>query len=134
MTKLNEIYKTSFLERVMTTIYHKPKWFIEDFYYDLKMKSQVLTRGYSDRNMWNYYHDMAELNVKILTKFKKEHVGYPSQLTEKQWDKVLDTIIDGFACIVELDDSYDNKVHKKMVAKFNKGMELYTKWYFNLWD
>lgn len=118
----------------------KPKWYwkytnffeftIPDFFFECKMKYQVLTRGYSDRNVWNMNYDLAELNIKLLTKLRDTSSGYPPQLTEKKWKAILTKMIEGFQAF---DDSYYLE-DKKSEKKYKEGMKLYAEYFSNLWD
>lgn len=107
-----------------------------DFRYEFKMKYQLLTKGYCDRQVWGFKSEVAELNVKLLTELRDCKVGYPYGLTQKKWDKILGKIIDGFKAQLELDAMWDcnKKEEAKLEKQWKEGMALYTEWYDNLWD
>lgn len=106
---------------------------VSDFFFEVKMKWQVLTRGYSDRNVWGMCDDLAELNIKLLTELRDHGSGHPSDLTEKKWKAILTKMIQGFEAHLEYDFNVRRKL-KKDVKKFEEGMTLYVKYYANLWD
>lgn len=113
------------------------KW--NDITYEIKQKYQVLTRGYSDRNVWNMYYDVADLNIKLLTHLRDNSVGHPAELNEKKWNKILTKIIEGFQAVIDKENlRYGHSTYKKDAAKldkkFEEGMELYKVWYRHLWD
>lgn len=107
-----------------------------DFRYEFKMKYQLLTKGYNDRQVWGFKTEMAELTVKLLTELKERKVGHPYGLTQKKWDKILGMIIDGFKAQIELDNDWEltPKQIKKLEDTWKVGMVLYTEWFANLWD
>lgn len=115
--------------------YNIVRYKIEDFLYDCKMEYQVLTRGYSDRNVYNMYYDLAELNIKLLTQLRDTQNGHPSQLTEKSWKKALTKMIEAFETVVN-DNPWNLPVTEqiKNTKKFKEGMALYTQHYRDLWD
>jgi hypothetical protein len=118
------------------TIYYKVRYTITDFLYEVKMKYQILTRGYSDRNWYGMCDDIAALNIKLLTALRDNGNGYPNGLTEKKWKAILTKMIEGFDAHL-LQSGYfrfDIKSYKKAEKKFKDGMELYVKYYHNLWD
>lgn len=109
---------------------------VSDFFFECKMRWQILTRGYSDRNVWAMCDDIAKLNIKLLTELRDNGHGYPGGLTEKKWKKILTKMIEGFEAhlsIIEL-SGFDTKLHKKATKQFEEGMALYTQWYLSLWD
>lgn len=123
---LNHIYKKKWYEPI-TYVF---EFTIPDFFFDCKMKWQVLTRGYSDRNVWGMCDDLAELNIKLLTELRDHGNGHPSELTEKKWKAILTKMIQGFEAHLEGDWMRSKKNEKK----FEEGMALYVKYYANLWN
>lgn len=106
---------------------------VKDFLYEIKMKYQLVTRGYSDRNWYGMCDDIAELNIKLLTELRDNGNGYPAGLTEKKWKAILTKMIDGFEAHLDYDVN-DFKKIKKNEKKFDEGMDLYKEWFPNLWD
>jgi hypothetical protein len=107
-----------------------------DFRYEIKMKYQLFTKGYNDRQVWGFKTEIAELNVKLLTELRDGKVGHPCGLTQKKWDKILGKIIDGFKAQLEIDAMWDldKKAEAKLEKQWKEGMALYTEWFANLWD
>lgn len=62
-------------------------------------------------------------------KYLKENTcGSPIELTQREWGNVLKKMIEG----IEL--TTKNNIYKgKELKKAEKSMELFSKWYFNLW-
>lgn len=109
---------------------------VGDFLFECKMKYQIVTRGYSDRNVWGLCDDMARLNIKLLTQLRDHGHGYPNGLTEKKWKAILTKMILGFEAHLILEElsGFNTKLRKKTEKQFEEGMELYAQWYKNLWD
>jgi hypothetical protein len=99
-------------------------------------------RGYSDEDTWNVDSYISHIAIPMLTRLRDKHAGYPPKLTSKKWFKALDEMIEGFKAyemLVSLDDiikdgEYNEEKSDAEMKKFKKGMRLFSKWYFNLWD
>lgn len=135
--------------------------------YDIKWAWQRAFRGYDDSMSFSFYSVNAELTVRTLKSMRARLNGHPIGLTPKKWEKIVDTIIDGFQAVADMDDypfaSYSTWTRADMVGKevepspaqlkarkdfvkkveawqkkcqtrFDKGIALYHKYYFNLWD
>lgn len=102
--------------------------------------------GFSDEDLWSFDWYLIGIIQQGLARLKKEAIGYPSDLTSKKWDKTLDEIIDGFKSaeiitkrsLIEIDKDgclhFNEKGYKEHMKKFNKGMDLFKKYFFSLWD
>lgn len=121
--------KLKWYERVYDFFRYDITFMISDFLFEVKMKWQVLTRGYSDRNVWGMCDDIAELNIKLLTELRDKGHGYPDGLTEKKWKKILTKMIEGFEAHLDFCGN-----DKKNETKFDEGMDLYKQYFANLWD
>jgi len=112
---------------------------IKDKLFDIKCFIQRGRKGYSDRNLWNFDYYLAEIISNGLQELKEGLTSYPPEfVSKKEWENVLDTIIEGFkeklkACncyygydITEYPD-YD-------VEKIEKALELFAKYFNYLWD
>lgn len=135
----------------MNPYYSIPRWF-RDIKHEIKMAWQRVFRGYDDDAIWNFHHHFSTLAINCLTTFKKSHIGYPVNLkSSKEWDKILDEIINGFklservTCEPEIyfKSGKKDRVKKfkagqkkmnKDIKKFEKAMELFVEYYHNLWD
>jgi len=90
-----------------------------------------------NKNLWSLDYYLAKKILKPLKAFKKmERSGYPSDLTEKKWEKVLDDMIYGIEFIIEDDWKPEETVKQycKRHDKAQKGLELFGKYFLNLWD
>lgn len=135
--KFPPMYTQSFAEDVYDFFVYTIPRVIREFRFEVKMRYQMLTRGYTDRNVWNMYHDVAKLNIKLLTELRNSHFGSPSNLTEAKWNKVLDKMILGFQSVIDIENlevNYTSKEYKKLEKQRKEGMELYVEYYRDLWD
>lgn len=97
-----------------------------------------LKNGFLPSDWWGYATKNTERTIKILKHFQKNHYGYPSNLkTPEDWDKTLQIMIDGFEACLEMDkmDYFGNEEkYSELIKIFKKGMNVYSKYYLDLWD
>lgn len=104
-------------------------------------------RGYSDSDVWGLFTYLLEILVPALEDLNKIKHGCPNIESEdidtafKRWGEELQVMIDGFKAAQEagelgLEDSLDDyyKKYDELMAKFDKGMEMFHKRFFHLWD
>jgi hypothetical protein len=91
--------------------------------------------GYANNDVWSLDYYLAKV-ISNSVRHLKEHLhGYPSGLTEDEWDEILEKIIIGFEANIKLDDvEYNSAEHKEKLKAFNIGMKLFVKYFNNLWD
>lgn len=114
------------------------------------------------KETWSLDVNLAKYIIPRLKKFKKLNNGYPGREemdTPKKWDEALDKMIQAFEYVIDLDEywiddlRYDytdiefcddkelyEKVMKNKIAEdirrlsvINEGLQLFAKYYMNLW-
>ncbi len=101
----------------------------------VKWAMQRVVRGYDDRLFWSladYIDPMIVAHVRALRYDKNMFSGYPHGLTEKKWNKVLDTILAGF--VDEPEMGMSKKEWKKYLKNREKALVLLAFYWDNLWD
>lgn len=98
----------------------------------IKYALQRLTRGYDDRLFWDMSEYIDPMIVAFIKNLRENGHGYPSDMTEKKWNKVLDTILVGF--VSEPDALAGKNTWTKYVNKRNKALVLLAFYWDNLWD
>lgn len=88
---------------------------------------QIITTGWCDVDTWSLDVRHGEWIIPRLKKFKEIKNGNPSDITEQEWDIILDKMIYSFE--YTLSDDYYTKRDKK----FEEGINLFAKYYSNLW-
>ena len=133
-------------------------YFVRLVFNHIKWFFQRLYRGWDERNLWSLDVALAKWLLPQLEAFRKNLHGYPHGITEREWDKILDKIIWSFSYVAdktpEQDEVYtmisksvdgievkDKKLHKKATRKldnleirYQEGIDLFSKWFRNLWD
>jgi hypothetical protein len=119
---------------------------------------QRVTRGWADCDTWSLDNHIAGVLADAIQHLRIHTHGYPNGLSEKKWDAILVDITAGFDAVQIMDemepeytedqtqeglfggpkriydwDKYNGlkAEHKKV---FDKGMKLFHKYFFDLWD
>lgn len=99
---------------------------------------QKLTRGFSDRDLWDLNVHLAKLILLRLKAFRKYNLhGNPVGLDFDEWLKILDKMIIALELEVSdfeiLSDDYDEKIDERY-EQYKEGWYLFTKYFRDLWD
>jgi len=129
---------------------------IKYFPQDLKHFYQRAKKGYSFRDVWSIDYWFMDIMPQMLTDLKKKKHGCPVQFTHnedgtekdfaqamEEWQSVLDRMI---FCFTEMNDDtcsmkneYDEEYSRLKIEEYknnmkNEGFELFSKYFWNLWD
>lgn len=99
----------------------------------LKLFWQKKTRGWSDEDTWSLDFTIAKFVYPRLKRFKELHCCHPIQLTEQEWNLILDKMIAAFEI---LSDDFKCNMYgsnPEEVEIVNDGLEMFAKWYSDLW-
>jgi hypothetical protein len=95
-------------------------------------KKEVEAHGFDTTEVINMDTTIARFVLPRLKHFKAITKSYPSDLTESQWDKVLDKMIFAMEYFAS-DAKYDN-TDLAIVAKAEEGALLLGKYFSSLWS
>lgn len=95
----------------------------------VKFPWQRMTQGYSYDQIYSLDHTLARYMLPKLQGYKKHNNGYPSHLTEEEWDRHLDAMIQAMQIIIQEKHILDTEACKK--AQY--GCELLGKHFLDLW-
>jgi len=124
------------------------------YQYLLKWPWQRLTQGFDDRATWSLDHTIAKFILPRLKHYNQTTHSYPASLaTSEQWFEYVNQMIWSFEYALANYDTYDDsecdwhdlesrKYHASLrqaqqakdYKKFEEGMNLFAKYYANLWD
>ena len=101
-----------------------------------KWKTQRLTRGFDDTEMWSLDCTIAEFiapRLKVFLEQAELIEDHPGQVTFQEWKSILEQMIEGF-------EIYPNHFHWTAEEsdanwkKVDKALSLFHKWFFHLWN
>jgi len=92
-------------------------------------KEQRLDYGFDDTELWNLDNVFAKFIYPRLIRFRYITESIPSSLNEKEWDTILSKMTYSFG-VLKGDRIYFEEEEEK---KIKEGLELFSKYYFDLW-
>jgi len=120
-------------EKITYDIPHEIKWFI-----------QRGKKGYADCDLWDLNSYLTDWLPEALRELAKNSYGCPAGLYDNKkkrnqchkWTKILREMADSFEAGGKLMCPLlpTSKRYQKYEKKFNKGMKLFHKYFFSLWD
>ena len=133
-------------------LYYKIKNKLEDIWYPFKYRCQRFARGYADEDVFNI--DLWFVNtVKPMLVYLKDHgIGFQGEFDyEDEWNKVLAEMINcldlmdednvcNFLGFCEIEDIMKmktedfKKVHDLINENKDKFFQLFSKYFYYLWD
>lgn len=134
-------------------LYYRIKNTISDFWYNFRCRCQRFKRGWAYSDVWDMDVWFMYTVKPMLTHLKDHGIGIPGELCIGEdgnriyWENTLTEMI---SCLELMDEdnaekylgiSDDNrsvesykKVHDLMEENKNRFFELFSKYYFDLWD
>jgi len=88
-----------------------------------------LSRGFDDGDTFSLDLTISEFILPRLIRFNELRIGYPFGMSEEEWDTIIQKMIRGFELHV---DSLPSLTDKE-VNEMNEGLDLFRKYYQNLW-
>jgi hypothetical protein len=152
---IKEIRKRTLLDEIQYYCYYAPLNYLDMLPRRIYWFFQRGFRGYADNDTWDFDLYLAKIITGGLKQLKKYHHGCPSdiyakykdrkdltqhqkdRLAVKEWKTNMDIMIRGFEIVPKL---FDMKVLKNKTMKegyfyeFERGLDVFKKYYFNLWD
>lgn len=127
------------------------------YLYRVKELYQRAIKGYADPDLWSLDNYLSSWLPQALNQFRKTVHGHPCLAscmkdgkecvcTPEDWDAILEKMEDGFIAAQQIidwpPDDWDEKdnedlfgeKYKAVEARFHSGMELFTKYFFGIWD
>jgi hypothetical protein len=105
----------------------------------IKVMRQRARRGWADSDVWSLDSYLTDVITGMISNLRDNAHGYPGNLGGMpEWVDILNEIVDGFEAKRELNESAlswsDPAAAQRLEAKFERGMELLTKYWSSLWD
>ena len=116
--------------------YHN--WLYNWFGYSPSQSVKVKIHNY---DTWSMDDTLAPIILPMLVQLKETTHGHPADLTEQEWDEILDKMIWAFEqkCRDDWMEDYDynkwdREASKAHQERMSNGFRLFGKYYENLWD
>jgi hypothetical protein len=95
-----------------------------------KWEKQRESRGFDDSETWSLDCTFARFIVPRLKRFKKLNNGHPPEMTMKEWEEIIQKMIDGFSF---LDSEKRWCCEDSDFAIVDEAAALFSKWLIHLW-
>lgn len=128
-------------------IFYKIRNFLSNKWRNFRKKCQRFKRGYAWSDVWNMYDWFIDTNKPMLEHLLYTHQGCPCGIDNKEWEAILQEMIDCLALMDEnkaqeylniADDDYSaesrNRIDELTKEKKNRFFELFSEWFYCLWD
>lgn len=131
----------------ITIPFYRAKHKVKRMYWEVRYGFQRMFKGYDNVDTFEIFDRFIERYIKIITEFRNNHCGYPYNLTEEEWDNVLDEMLYHLHYMKEDDvieelkkdvpkswnPSYKN-INEIMEKHKNEFFKLFSEYFYNLWD
>lgn len=133
----------------ITTPYYRTKNWVRDIYWKIRYGFQRMLKGYDSVDTFETFAKFIERYTKILNEYRKYHCGIPMEFedSEEEWDKVIDEMLyhlhymDEETVTEELEKDVPDdwtvsskSVYEVMEKHKDAFFELFSKYFYNLWD
>lgn len=131
----------------ITMPFYRVKNWTRDTYWEIRYGFQRMFRGYDEVDVFETFAKFIDRYTKILTRLRNNHWGHPYNLTEEEWDTVIDEMIyhlkymDEETVTEELERNVPNgwaasskTVYEILEKHKDQFFELFSKYFFDLWD
>lgn len=132
---------------VITTPYYKAKWKIKEAYWEVRYGFERMFKGYDSVDTFETFAKFIERYTKILTEYRKTHIGYVGTMTEEEWDGVIDEMLyhlkymDEETVTEELEKDVPDDWNASAIAVYevmdrhkDAFFKLFSEYFYNLWD
>lgn len=92
---------------------------------------QRLIRGFDDSETWSLTDTICNFIIPRLIRFKEINASTPAQLTEEEWNDILNKMIIAFQ-LTTRDNGSRNWTNYES-KQINEGLDLFRKWFMHLW-
>lgn len=100
---------------------------------------QRFTRGFSDDETWSLDYTVAKFTLPRLRRLRELEFGHPACYTEKQWCRMVDTMIYALDAVIKdvegklYSDCQKPEDYRKIDQKVQEGLALFGRNFRGLW-
>lgn len=131
----------------ITILFYRIKNKIRDTYWKIRYGFQRMFKDYDNADMLCTYDKFVERYTKILTEYRKTHIGYVCSMTNEEWETIIDEMIyhlhymDEETVTKELEKDVSDDwsvsldiVYQIMEKHKNEFFELFSQYFYSLWN
>ena len=88
-------------------------------------------RGFDDSETWSLTDTICHFILPRLQRFKEINASTPAQLTEQEWNAILDKMIVAFQLTCK--DNGSRIWSEEESKQIKEGLDLFREWFMGLW-
>lgn len=128
-------------------LYYRIKNFFVYGWDNFRAKCQRFKRGWSYGDVWDMNDWFRRTAKPMLEHLLEHHMAYPGIVSNEEWEEILQEMINCLALMDEdaaieylgiADDDYSStsyqRVNALMDEKKDRFFELFSRWFYYLWD
>ncbi len=142
-------------------VYYRIKHFVKETPLNVRTFLQRGKRGWGDSDVWGLSHYLSKTISETVKHLKENNHGHPCGLTEGKWIDILNEISRTFDLAKRMDenelyyikgqlrrkkwqktvdginkkcDTHDRCMTDEEIKAYERGFDLFRKYFFNLWD
>ena len=131
----------------ITWAYHRIKGWIRDTYWEVRYGIQRMFQGYDVVDTFETFSKFTERYEKILKDYRAHHHGYPTNMTNEEWEEIVDDMI---YHLYYMDEENVEKelcsgmpktwvpdpatTYEIMERHKDEFFKLFSKYFYDLWD
>ena len=101
-------------------------------------KQQRLEEGFDDSETWSLDNTIAKFVLPRLKRYLEIANSHPGNITEAEWDTILNKMIYAFECILDENKEVDDtligvKKYEKRSNIIKEGLDLFREYFLDLW-
>lgn len=143
----SEFNKLTKIWNAIVTAYYVVRRNVLRVYWNCRYGFQRMFKGYDSVDTFETYARFVERYSKILKELRDSHMGYPCDITEKEWDNILDDMLyhlhymEEDNVVADLEKSApegyyasQKSIDEIMAKHKDEFFELFSEYFYNLWD
>lgn len=99
---------------------------------NIKYTYQIWTKGWCDCDVYDVGDTIAQYAYPRLIRFREKTISFPPEMTYEEWMEKIDKMIYSFGLLAN-DEFGDWQENVEDMKKFKDGMDLFSKYYLDLW-
>lgn len=138
--------KWTLWDKIASPFWKIKRW-LKDTYWEIRYGFQRMFKGYDSVDTFETFAKFIERYTKILTEYKKTHVGYAGTMTNEEWEAIIDEMLyhlyymDEEHVTEELEKDVpedwgvsQRTIDEVMYKHKDEFFKLFSEYFYNLWD
>lgn len=132
---------------IIASLYYKAKWHIRKAYWEVCYGFQRMFKGYDCVDTFETFAKFIDRYTKILTDYRKHHVGYVGTMTNEEWEAIIDEMLYHLYYMDEehVTEELERNAPKDWSANYttvnyildkhkDEFFKLFSEYFYSLWD